>query len=72
MIDRMQQFVVVFLIPIFLAVSGLQTNLRVLDTVALGGIALFLAAMVVGEVAGRRGRRPLGRAELATQTRSGR
>ncbi|MCB0866602.1 MAG: cation:proton antiporter [Solirubrobacterales bacterium] len=57
-IDRMQQFVVVFLIPIFLAVSGLQTNLRVLEFGLIGGIVLFLAAMIAGKwgagaVAGR-------------------
>jgi len=48
-IDRMQQFVVVFMIPVFLAVSGLQTNLRVLDTSLIAGIVLFVAAMIVGK-----------------------
>jgi hypothetical protein len=48
-IDRMQQFVVVFLIPIFLAVSGLQTDLTVLKGEHIAGILLFLAAMIVGK-----------------------
>jgi Kef-type K+ transport system membrane component KefB len=48
-IDRMQQFVVVFLIPIFLAVSGLQTDLTVLKGEHVAGILLFLAAMIVGK-----------------------
>ncbi len=48
-LDRMQQFVVVFLIPIFLAVSGLQTNLRILDTGLIAGITLFLTAMIVAK-----------------------
>lgn len=57
-LGRLQQFVVVFLIPVFLAVSGLQTDFRDLETGLLGGIALFLAAMVaskwiVGALAGR-------------------
>lgn len=55
---RLQQFVVVFLIPIFLTVSGLQTNLRILDTSLIGGIVLFVAAMIAakwlaGALAGR-------------------
>jgi Kef-type K+ transport system membrane component KefB len=57
-IDRLQQFVVVFLIPIFLAVSGIQTDLTVLRPEHIAGILLFLAAMiggkwVVGGLAGR-------------------
>ena len=57
-LDRLQQFVVVFMIPVFLAVSGLQTNLRILDASLIGGIVLFVAAMVfakwaAGAVAGR-------------------
>lgn len=57
-IERLQQLVVVFLIPIFLAVAGLQTDFRQLEAGLLGGIALFLAAMVVakwgaGALAGR-------------------
>jgi Kef-type K+ transport system membrane component KefB len=48
-IDRLQQFVVVFMIPIFLAVSGIQTDLGVLEFSLIGGILLFLAAMIVGK-----------------------
>jgi len=48
-IDRMLQFVVVFMIPVFLAVSGLQTDLTLLEGNMIAGIALFLAAMVVGK-----------------------
>jgi len=48
-IDRMLQFVVVFMIPVFLAVSGLQTDLTLLEGNMIAGIALFLVAMVVGK-----------------------
>jgi len=48
-IDRMQTFVVVFMIPVFLAVSGLQTDLRVLSPDLIGGVLLFLAAMILGK-----------------------
>ena len=48
-LDRMLQFVVVFMIPVFLAVSGLQTDLGVLDTDLIAGIFIFLAAMIVGK-----------------------
>jgi Kef-type K+ transport system membrane component KefB len=48
-IDRVQQFVVVFMIPVFLAVSGLQTDLTTLGTEHIGGILIFLLAMVVGK-----------------------
>ena len=48
-IDRLQQFVVVFMIPIFLAVSGLQTDLTVLGTEHIVGILVFLAAMIAGK-----------------------
>ena len=48
-IDRLQQFVVVFLIPIFLAVSGLQTDLTVLGTEHIVGILVFVAAMIAGK-----------------------
>jgi Kef-type K+ transport system membrane component KefB len=58
LVDRMEEFVVVFFIPVLLAVSGLQTNLRVFALDDLAGLALFLAAMIVakwgvGAVAGR-------------------
>lgn len=48
-IDRVQQFVVVFMIPVFLAVSGLQTDLTTLGTEHIAGILVFLLAMVVGK-----------------------
>lgn len=48
-IDRLQQFVVVFMIPVFLAVSGLQTDLTLLGTEHIVGILIFLAAMVAGK-----------------------
>ncbi|MGI8631693.1 MAG: cation:proton antiporter [Solirubrobacterales bacterium] len=56
--DRLQTFVVLFLVPVFLAVSGLQTDLRILEPSMLGGIALFLVTMVAakwgaGALAGR-------------------
>lgn len=46
---RMQQFVVVFGIPVFLAVSGLQTDLRILRLEHLGAVALFLSAIAVAK-----------------------
>jgi Kef-type K+ transport system membrane component KefB len=46
---RLQQFLVVFGIPVFLAVSGLQTDLRSLRPEHLGAVALFLAAIVVAK-----------------------
>lgn len=57
-IDRMSDFVVIFLIPVFLAVAGLQTDFRVLTVDLIPGILVFLAFMiagkwVVGAVAGR-------------------
>jgi Kef-type K+ transport system membrane component KefB len=48
-LDRMSDFVIVFMIPIFLAVAGLQTDFRVLTVGAIPGILLFLAAMVAGK-----------------------
>ncbi|MGH3982758.1 MAG: cation:proton antiporter [Pseudonocardiaceae bacterium] len=48
-IERLQQFVMVFGIPVFLAVSGLQTDLRVLRLEHLAGIALFLLALLLGK-----------------------
>lgn len=47
--ERMHQLVVVFMIPVFLAVSGLQTDLRDLEVGMVGGIVLFIVAMVVGK-----------------------
>lgn len=59
MIERMTSPVVLFFLPVFLAVSGLRTNLRLLDSADLiPGLLLFLALMILGKwgigyVAGR-------------------
>lgn len=55
---RMQDAVLLFLLPVFLAVSGLNTDLTLTTGKLVGGIALFLALMIVskwlaGYVAGR-------------------
>lgn len=47
--DRLRQFLVVLGIPVFLAVSGLQTDLRTFRPEHLGAIALLLAAVVVAK-----------------------
>ncbi len=47
--DRMQQFVLVLLLPILLAVSGLQTNLRTFHADDIVGGLVFLAAMIVAK-----------------------
>ena len=48
-LSRMADFVIVFLIPIFLAVAGLQTDFRLLTWELVPGVLLFLAAMVAGK-----------------------
>ncbi|HWH44414.1 MAG TPA: cation:proton antiporter [Thermoleophilaceae bacterium] len=48
-IDRMGEFVVVFMIPIFLAVAGLQTDFTVLKTDLIAGILVFLGFMIAGK-----------------------
>lgn len=48
-IERLRQFVTVFGVPVFLAVSGLQTDLRALRLEHLGGVALFLVAALLGK-----------------------
>jgi Kef-type K+ transport system membrane component KefB len=48
-VARLQQIVVMFGIPVFLAVSGLQTDLRVVRPVHLGAIALFVLAIAVAK-----------------------
>ncbi|MEX2197136.1 MAG: cation:proton antiporter [Thermoleophilaceae bacterium] len=48
-IDRMSDFVAVFLIPVFLAVAGLQTDFRVLTVELIPGILVFLAFMIAGK-----------------------
>jgi Kef-type K+ transport system membrane component KefB len=48
-LDRMADFVIIFLIPIFLAVAGIQTDFRVLTFALIPGILLFLFAMIAGK-----------------------
>ncbi len=48
-LERLRHVTVVFGIPVFLAVIGLQTDFRVLDVGLLGGLGAFLAAMVIGK-----------------------
>jgi Kef-type K+ transport system membrane component KefB len=46
---RLQDLVVIVLIPVLLTVAGLQTNLRVFELADVGGLVLFLAAMIVSK-----------------------
>ena len=46
---RLENLVVIVLIPVLLAVAGLNTNLRDFELTDLGGLALFLAAMLVSK-----------------------
>jgi Kef-type K+ transport system membrane component KefB len=48
-IKRLQPAVVLFLLPVFLAVSGLRTDLRLLEPSLIPGLALFLACMILGK-----------------------
>jgi Kef-type K+ transport system membrane component KefB len=48
-VGRLQQVVVVLGIPVFLAVSGLQTDLRLAGPEHLAALALFLVAIVIGK-----------------------
>ena len=48
-IARLQDAVVVFFLPVFLAVSGLRTDFRLLDFDLIPGLLLFLALMIVGK-----------------------
>ena len=48
-IERMQDAVVLFFLPIFLAVSGLRSNFRLLDFDLIPGVLLFLALMIIGK-----------------------
>jgi Kef-type K+ transport system membrane component KefB len=50
-IDRMESTVILFLLPIFLAVSGLRTDLTLVNGTLLGAAAFFLVLMIVGKVA---------------------
>ena len=44
--DRLQTLLIVFLIPVFLAVAGIGTNLRVIEPELIGGILLFLGVSI--------------------------
>jgi Kef-type K+ transport system membrane component KefB len=46
---RLYDLVVIVLIPVLLTVAGLQTNLREFSLADVGGLALFLAALVVSK-----------------------
>ena len=48
-LDRMADFVIIFLIPVFLAVAGIQTDFTILTWDLVPGILLFLGAMVVAK-----------------------
>jgi Kef-type K+ transport system membrane component KefB len=57
-IERLEDAVVIFFLPIFLAVSGLRTDLKLITVDLLPGLLLFLALMIggkwgVGYLAGR-------------------
>ena len=47
--EHMQDMVVLFFLPVFLAVSGLRTDLRLLTPDLIPGLLLFLVAMIVGK-----------------------
>lgn len=46
---RLRELTVVLLLPVFLAYSGLNTNVTLLEWSALGGLALLLAAAIAGK-----------------------
>jgi Kef-type K+ transport system membrane component KefB len=48
-IERLQDAVVLFFLPVFLAVSGLRTDLKLLKAGLLPGLVLFLVLMVAGK-----------------------
>ena len=51
--DKVEDFTVIVLLPVFFAVTGLRTNLLALDSISLGGwTLLILGAAVVGKFAG--------------------
>ena len=47
--ERLQTLLLIFLVPVFLAVAGIQTDLRVLEPSLIGGVLLFLAASIAGK-----------------------
>lgn len=48
--DRMESTVTILLLPIFLAFSGIRTNLRLLRPSLIPGIILFLTMMIVAKL----------------------
>lgn len=48
-IERMQDAVILFFLPVFLAVSGLRTDFRLFEFDLLPGMLLFLALMILGK-----------------------
>ncbi len=48
-IERLEDSVVLFFLPVFLAVSGLRTDLKLLKPALIPGLLLFLLLMVVGK-----------------------
>jgi Kef-type K+ transport system membrane component KefB len=48
-IEKMTTAVVIFFLPVFLAVSGLRTNFRLLEVDLFAGILLFIALMIIGK-----------------------
>jgi len=49
-IARMSDAVILFFLPVFLAVSGLRTDLTLINGAVLAGSALFITAMIVGKL----------------------
>lgn len=49
-IARLSDAVILFFLPVFLAVSGLRTDITLLSGELIGGLALFLALMIVGKL----------------------
>ncbi len=49
-IARLQDAVIIFFLPIFLAVSGLQTNFRLIDGKVIVGALVFVALMIAGKI----------------------
>jgi Kef-type K+ transport system membrane component KefB len=48
-VDRLEDAVVVFFLPVFLAVSGLRTDLKTITLDLVPGLLVFLALMIIGK-----------------------
>jgi Kef-type K+ transport system membrane component KefB len=48
-VDRLEDAVVVFFLPVFLAVSGLRTDLKTITLDLVPGLLVFLALMILGK-----------------------